>query len=116
MTEKCYVIKEDPNINVSCLQGRRCLKRSLIRGKAQQRRDIDHVLVQCWPFAGPLLKQHKGNVTSLLGGAHGANCSVTIQLDEGGDIVCIYLRLTLPLPQQLAIEAICFEKAVSAHL
>ena len=52
----------------------------------QQRRDIDHVLVQCQPIvsdAGPALKQHKGNVKCLLGGAHGANRSVTIQLDEG---------------------------------
>ena len=52
----------------------------------QQIRDIKHVLVQCWPIisdAGPTLKQHKGNVTCLLGGAHGANRSVTIQQDEG---------------------------------
>ena len=37
----------------------------------QQRRDIEHVLVKCWPIvndAGPTLKQHKGNVTCLLGG------------------------------------------------
>ena len=70
----------------------------------QQRRDIDHVLVQCWPIvsdAGPPLKQHQANVTCLLGGGHGANRSVTIQLDEGGDIVCIHLRLTLPLPNNL---------------
>ena len=52
----------------------------------QQRRDIEYVLVQCWPIvsnAGPTLKQHKGNVTCLLGSAHDANRSVTIQLDEG---------------------------------
>ena len=73
----------------------------------QQRRDIDHVLVQCWPIvsdAGPTLK--KGNVTCLLGGAHGANRTVTIQPDEGVTdlIVCIHLRLTSPpLPQQRAI-------------
>ena len=40
----------------------------------------NHVLAQCWQIvsdAGPTLKQHKGNVTCLLGGAHGANRSVT---------------------------------------
>ena len=31
-------------------------------------------------------------------------------------IVCIHLRLTLPLPQQRAIVVICSAKAVSAHL
>ena len=39
-------------------------------GGHQQRRDINHVLVQCWPIvsdAGPILNQQKGNVTCLLG-------------------------------------------------
>ena len=44
--------------------------------------------------AGPTLKQHKGNVTYLLGGggdAHGANRSVTIQPDEGvADLIKLY--------------------------
>ena len=43
------------SFNVSCLQGRRCLK------GPQQRQDIDHVLVQCWPSVsdvGPALKQN----------------------------------------------------------
>ena len=32
-------------------QSQHCLKRSLIRGEGpQQRRDIDNVLVQCWPI------------------------------------------------------------------
>ena len=44
----------------------------------QQRRDIEHVLVQRWPNI-----ETTQNVTCLLGGAHGANRSVTIQLDEG---------------------------------
>ena len=90
----------------------------------QQRRDIGHVLVKCWPIvndAGPTLKQHKSNVTRLLGGgggAHGANRSVTIQPDEGVTdlFVCIHLRLTLTLPQQRATVVICSAKAVSAHL
>ena len=41
----------------------------------QQRRDIEHVLVKCWPIvndAGPTLKQHKSNVTCLLGGGGGS--------------------------------------------
>ena len=40
----------------------------------QQRRDIEHVLVKYWPIvndAGPTLKQHKSNVTCLLGGGEG---------------------------------------------
>ena len=40
----------------------------------QQRRDIEHVLVKCWPIvndAGPTLRLHKGNVTCLLGGGGG---------------------------------------------
>ena len=59
----------------------------------QQRRDIDHVLVQCWPIvsdAGPTLKRPKGNGTCMLGGAHGANRSVTIQLDEGATVSYTY--------------------------
>ena len=46
------------------------------------------------------------------------NRSVTIQPDQGMTalIVCIHLRLTLPLPQQRAIAVICSAKAVSAHL
>ena len=52
------------------------------------------------------------------GGGHGANRSVTIQPDKGVTnlIVCIHLRLTLPLRQQRAIVVICSAKAVSAHL
>ena len=91
--------------NVSCLQGRLCLKRllirSLIRGRAPSKDGtLSIVLVQCWPIvsdAGPTLKQHKGNVTCLLGGAHGANRSVTIHWARWGVtdlIVCIHLRLT----------------------
>ena len=37
----------------------------------QQRRDIEQLLVECWPIvndAVPTLKQHKGNVTCLRGG------------------------------------------------
>ena len=76
----------------------------------------EHVLVQCWPSVSDAatLKQHEGNVTCLLGGAHGANRSVTIQLVWWGVtdlIVCIHLRLTLGLPQQRAIVVIC-----SAHV
>ena len=43
-----------------------------------------------------------------VGGAHGANRSVTIQLDEGATdfIVCI-IHLRLPLPKQRAIVVIC---------
>ena len=56
---------------VQCLvfAGTACLKRSLI--PPQQKRDIEHVLVKCWPIvndAGPTLKQHKSIVTCLLGG------------------------------------------------
>ena len=48
----------------------------------------DGILTMCWfnvgPLsAGPTLNQHKVNVKCLLGGAPGANRSVTIQLDEG---------------------------------
>ena len=127
MTENNYVIKEDPSkheilnqcwadvgpasktlgqyqpsigsMSGVCRDGVLSSSRSSGKGH-QQRRDIDHVLVQCWPIvsdAGPPLEQHKSNVTCLLGGGHGANRSVTIQLDEGGDIVRIHLRLTLPL-------------------
>ena len=118
MTKNNYVIKEDPSKHdtlnqcwpmlgqrrrrwansspalVQCIvfAGQRCFKRSL-KGP-QQRRDIDHVLVQCCPIvsdAGPTLKQLKGNVTCLLRGAHGANRSVTIQLDEGWQTsLCVY--------------------------
>ena len=99
MTENNYVIKEDTSkhetLNQCWADVGQCL---VFAGTAlsqavahleegsQQRRDIDHLLIQCWPIiidAGPPLKQHKGNVTCLLGGAHGANRSVTIQLDEG---------------------------------
>ena len=67
--------------------------------------NIETTQGQCHVFAGG-------------GGAHGANRSVTIQPDEGVTdlIVCIHLRLTLPLPQQRAIVVICSAKAVSAHL
>ena len=113
MTENIYVITEDPskhdtlnqcwadvwptNISPALVQ---CL---VFAGTALSqavthlalppaKRDIVHVLVQCWPNvsdAGPLLKQHKGNVTCLLGGAHCANRSVTIQLNEGVKL-CVY--------------------------
>ena len=65
--------------------------------------NIETTQGQCHVFAG--------------GGARGANRTVTIQPDEGVTdlIVCIHLRLTLPLPQR-AIVVICSAKAVSAHL
>ena len=114
MTENNYVIKEDPSKHETfnqCwadigsasqtlgqqqpsigLMSRVCRDGFVSSGHSfregpQQRRDIKYVLVQCWPIvsnAGPTLKQHKGNVTCLLGSAHDANRSVTIQLDEGG--------------------------------
>ena len=99
--------------NVACLQKRRCLKPSLIRGEGpQQRREIEHVLIQCWPIvsdAGPTLKQHKGNVTCLLGGC--SWCQSQCYYGVTDLIVCIHLRLTLPLSQQRAIVVIC-----SAHV
>ena len=50
-------------------------------------------------------------------GAPGANRSGTARCGGVTDlIVCIHLRLTLPLPQQRAIVVICSAKAVSAHL
>ena len=110
MTENNYVIKV--RLVSSCY--------SFGRGPPAK---TGHVLVKCSPIvndAGPTLKQLKGNVTWLLGGggAHGANRCVTIQPDEGVTdlIVCIHLRLTLPLPQQRAIVVICSAKAVSDHL
>ena len=118
MTEKNYVIKEDPSKHETFNQcwadvgpaaqmlgqhqpsigsmSRVCrdrLSQAVTHSGEgpQQRRDIEHVLVKCWPIvsdAGPTLKQHKGNVTCLLGGgggAHGANRSVTIQTS-----LCVY--------------------------
>ena len=42
----------------------------------------------------PTFETTQGQCHVFAGGAHGANRSVTIQLlDEGGDIVCIHLRL-----------------------
>ena len=69
--------------------------------------NIETTQGQCHVFAG-----------GGRGGAYGANRSVTIQPDEGVTdlIVCIHLRLTLPLPQQRATVVICSAKAVSAHL
>ena len=86
MIENNYIIKED-------------LVVSSDHTGPQQRRDIDHVLVQCWPIvsnAGPTLKQHKGNVTCLLVRAHGANRSVNIQLDEG--VTDLYMCVHTPVP------------------
>ena len=72
--------------------------------------DIDH-------DAGPTLNQHISNVPCFLGGATGANRSGTARCGQVTDlIVCIHIRLTLPLPQQRAIVVICSAKAVSAHL
>ena len=91
MTGKNYVIKEDPSkretlnqcladVGPASQSPAQCL---VFAGTAlsqavthsgegpQQRRDIDHVLIQCWPIvshAGPTLQQHKGNVMCLLGG------------------------------------------------
>ena len=70
MTENNYVIKEDPSKAGLMLGQRRYTVLSLAvthSGEGpQERRDIDHVLAQCWPIvsdAGPTLKQHKGNVS-----------------------------------------------------
>ena len=76
----------------------------------QQRRDIEHALVQCWPIvsdAGPTLKQH--NVTCLLGGCLWRQSQCYYGVTDL--IVCIHLRLTLPLSQQRVIVVIC-----SAHV
>ena len=118
--------QHQPSIGSMSRVCRDCLSQAVTHSGEgpQQRRDIEHVLGKCWPIgndAGPTLKQHKGNITCLLGGgggAHGANRSVTIQPDEEVTdlIVCIHLGLTLPLPQQRAVVVICSAKAVSAHL
>ena len=72
----------------------------------QQRRDIEHVLVKNWPIvndAGPTLKQHKGNVTCLLGGGGGecswrqSQCYYTARW--GGDRpYCVYTPTPNPPP------------------
>ena len=100
--------------NVSCLQGRRCLKRSLIRGRAPSK---DGTLSMCWFNVGPssatLAQQWKNTRAMFARGCswRQSQCYYTARWGVKDLIVCIHLRLTLPLPQQRAIVVIC-----SAHV
>ena len=64
--------QHQPSIGSMSRACRDGLSQAVTQGEGpQQRRDIEHVFVKCWPIVndtGPILKQHKGNVTCLLGG------------------------------------------------
>ena len=65
----------------------------------------------------PTIETTQGQCHVFAGGAHGANDSVAIQLDEGGRGNCVYTPTpNPPSPQQLAIVVKCSAKAVYAHL
>ena len=116
MTENNYVIKEDLNMHETlnqCWAMGQCrrlwanispaLFQCLVfAGTAlsqavthSQRRDIEHVLVQCRPIVSnaATLKQHKGNVTCLAWGGcswRQSQCYYTASLMRGDRPHCVY--------------------------
>ena len=64
---------------------------------------LTHVLVQCWPIVSDAatLKQHKGNVTCLLGGGcswRQSQCYCTASLMRGDRPHCVYTPTPNPPP------------------